>query len=214
MNLKPLARQEREEFAALLRTLSPEQWDAPTLCAGWRVRDVVAHVISYEELNVSGLVGRFTRGRFLVNRTNAVGLADYADRSSEELLALLEAHLEPRGFTAAFGGAIALLDCMIHQQDIRRPLGIPREIPAERLRPALRGALTAPVLRGFWRVRGVRLVATDLDWSTGKGPEAKGPGEALLMTLAGRRGVVRELSGPGRRILADRIEGPDGGETS
>jgi uncharacterized protein (TIGR03083 family) len=205
MDLKPLARQEREEFAALLRTLSPEQWEAPTLCAGWRVRDVVAHVISYEELSASGLARRFAGGRFLVNRMNAVGLAEYGERGPDELLALLEAHLEPRGLTAAFGGAIALVDGMIHQQDIRRPLGLPREIPAERLVPALRGTLTAPVIRGFWRVRGVRLVATDLDWSTGRGPEVKGPGEALLMAMAGRRGVVQELSGPGRRILAGRI---------
>jgi hypothetical protein len=101
---------------------------------------------------------------------------------------------------------VALVDGVIHQQDIRRPLGMPRDIPAERLLLALRGALTAPVIRGFWRVRGVRLVATDLDWSTGTGPEVRGRAEALMMTIAGRRGVVGELSGPGQQKLADRIE--------
>jgi uncharacterized protein (TIGR03083 family) len=206
MDLKPLARDERADFAAFLATLSPEQWDAPTLCEGWRVRDVVAHVISYEQLSMRGLAGRFVKGRFLPDRVNAVGVAEYQRRRPEELLALLKDHIEPQGLTAAFGGMIALVDGLIHHQDIRRPLGMPRDIPPERLLPALRGALTAPVIRGFSRVRGVRLVATDVGWSTGSGPEVRGPAEALLMTIAGRRGVVQELSGPGRHKLAERIE--------
>jgi hypothetical protein len=70
----------------------------------------------------------------------------------------------------------------------------------------LRSAWTAPAVRGFWRARGVRLVATDVDWSAGKGPEVHGQGEALLMAMAGRRGVVAELSGPGQPKLAQRIE--------
>lgn len=206
MDLRRLARDERADFATFLATLSPQQWEAATLCVGWRVRDVVAHMISYDELSVRGLVARFAKGWFLPDRVNAVGLAEYNMRSSEELLALLKDHLEPRGLPAAFGGMVALVDGVIHQQDIRRPLGMPRDIPAERLLPTLRCALTAPVIRGFWRVRGVRLVATDLDWSTGTGPEVKGRAEALLMTIAGRRGVVGELSGPGQQKLADRIE--------
>ncbi len=105
-----------------------------------------------------------------------------------------------------FGGVIALTDGMIHQQDVRRPLGPPREIPAERIVPVLHFALFAPVVRGILRVRGVRLVATDLDWSFGSGPEARGPAESLLMVIAGRRGVVPELSGPGTAKLTERIE--------
>lgn len=88
---------------------------------------------------------------------------------------------------------------------MRRPLGMPRQIPAERLGCALPFAVTAPPLRGFWNARGVRLVATDLDWSRGRGPEARGSGEALLMVLAGRRGVAGELTGPGAAILHRRL---------
>jgi uncharacterized protein (TIGR03083 family) len=206
MDLRRVARDERADFATFLATMSPQQWDAPTLCAGWRVRDVVAHMISYDELSARRLVARFAQGWFLPDRVNAVGLAEYNMRSPEELVALLKEHVEPRGLPAAFGGMVALVDGVIHQQDIRRPLGMPRDIPAERLLPALRGALSSPVIRGFWRVRGVRLVATDLDWSTGAGPEVQGRAEALLMTIAGRRGVVGELSGPGQPKLADRVE--------
>lgn len=177
------------------------------MCTGWRVRDVVAHVVSYDELDGRGLVGRFAKGRFLPDRINAVGLAEYNTRSPDALLDLLRDHLEPRGLPAAFGGMVAFLDGLIHHQDIRWPLGMPRDIPAERLLPALRCALVAPPIRGFWRVRGLRLVATDLEWSAGSGPEVRGPAEAVLMAIAGRRGVVGELSGPGQRKLADRIGG-------
>jgi uncharacterized protein (TIGR03083 family) len=205
VSLKRLARDERADLAELLATLSPEQWETPSLCTGWRVRDVVAHMLSYDELDGRALVARFAKGRFLPNRVNAVGLAESGTRGSDELLALLRDHLEPRGFTAALGGMIAFLDCMIHQQDIRRPLGMPRQIPAERLAQGLRCVMLAPPVGAFWRARGLRLVATDLDWSHGKGPEVRGPGEAILMAAAGRRGVVGELTGPGQQTLAGRI---------
>jgi uncharacterized protein (TIGR03083 family) len=103
------------------------------------------------------------------------------------------------------GGAIGLTDCLIHHQDIRRPLGRPRTIPLERLEPTLRTALFAPVIRGLLRVYDVRLVATDLDWSFGRGPEVRAPAEALLMAIAGRRGLGGELSGPGAERLLRRI---------
>lgn len=201
-----MASQERAEFTALLETLTPEQWQAPSLCAGWSVRDVVAHAISYEELGPREVIRQLVRGRFVPARTNAIGLADCRERGPEELVALYKKYARPQGLTTAFGGLIALTDGMIHQQDVRRPLGLPREIPGERIAPVLRFALFAPVIRGILRVRGVRLVATDLDWSFGSGPEARGPAEALLMVIGGRRGIVPELSGPGTAKLAERID--------
>jgi uncharacterized protein (TIGR03083 family) len=84
-----LARDERTELADLLATPTPTQWNAPSLCAGWRVRDVVAHMFSYEELGVGGLVGRFIRGGVLPDRVNAVGVSAYADRSTDNPIALV-----------------------------------------------------------------------------------------------------------------------------
>ncbi|MGY1857980.1 maleylpyruvate isomerase family mycothiol-dependent enzyme [Modestobacter sp. SYSU DS0290] len=200
----PFARAEREDLLALLVTLTPEQWRAPSLCAGWSVRDVVAHVLSYEELSTRQLAARFVRGRLAFDRVNALSLRECSTRTPDELVELLRRHLTPTGLTAGMQGAIALTDGLIHQQDIRRPLGLPRVIPPERLVPALRTALFAPTLLGAWRARGVRLVATDVDWASGRGPEVRGPGEALLMTVAGRRAALGELSGPGYDRLARR----------
>ena len=93
------------------------------------------------------------------------------------------------------------------QQDIRRPIGRPRPIPAERITAVLDFAKTAPPLKSRKRLRGLTLTATDLEWSTGNGPEVRGPAEALLIALAGRRGVTAELSGPGVATLAARAGG-------
>ena len=199
-----LARGEREDLLDLLEGLTPQQWQHPSLCEGWRVHDVVAHVLSYDELGPRALLQRFAAGRFTTDRTNAIGLAAYRDRTPDQLLDLLRAHLTPSGLTAGLGGRIGLTDALVHQQDVRRPLGLPRDIPAERLTTAMGTALFAPVIRGVLRVRDVRLVATDVDWSFGRGPEVHGPAEALLMTIAGRRGTSAELSGPGVARLARR----------
>ncbi|HKP40005.1 maleylpyruvate isomerase family mycothiol-dependent enzyme [Mycobacterium sp.] len=200
-----LARAEREEFVALLKGLTPQQWESPTLCKGWRVRDVVAHVIGYDPLSRMQLVRWMAKGLATRGGSNAVEVAAYAAKSPEELTELMRRYVLPRGITAGFGGRIALTDGMIHQQDIRRPLRIPRTIPTESLLIAMDFTLTAPRLLGAWQARGVRLVATDLDWSHGKGAELRGSGEALLMAMAGRRAALDDLDGPGKAKLAQRF---------
>jgi uncharacterized protein (TIGR03083 family) len=200
-----LARDERIEFADFLAGLTPEQWDAPTLCTGWRVRDVAAHVVSFEGMTPRELTARFLKGRLQMDRINGLGVGDLADRSPEQLIALLRDNAEPRGMGAGFGGRVALTDNVIHQQDIRRPLGLARTIPVERLCAALDFVRYSPTIRGAWRVRGVRLIATDVDWSHGKGPEVRGPGEALLMVMAGRPDALRDLDGPGLAILSSHV---------
>jgi uncharacterized protein (TIGR03083 family) len=196
---------EREEFASFLDGLTPQQWGDPTLCELWTVKEVAIHTVSYDELSTAGLVGRFLKGRLNTDRINAIGVADYADWSAEQITALIREYAQPHGLTGGFGGKIALTDGMIHQQDIRRSLGLPRTIDPERLRTALDFALFAPTIRGAWRARGVRLVATDLEWSHGRGAEARGSGEALLMVMAGRRAALDDLDGPGKAKLAQRF---------
>jgi len=200
-----MARDERVEFASFLEGLTPQQWDSPTLCDKWRVREVAVHTVSYDELATRGLVRRFLKGRLNTHRINAIGVADYADRTTDQIVAMIRANTEPTGLTGGFGGKIALTDGMIHQQDIRRSIGLPRTIDPERLRTALDFARFAPTLRGAWLARGVRLVATDLDWAFGKGPEVRGSGEALLMAMAGRRAALDDLDGPGKAKLAQRF---------
>jgi uncharacterized protein (TIGR03083 family) len=200
-----LAQDERADLADLLGGLTPEQWDAPTLCDKWSVRDVVAHIISYDDLGSVGFVGRFAAGRFNPDQANQVGVDQYTTLSSDELLAELKNHLGPAGLTARFGGRIGLVDGLIHHQDIRRALGAHREVPRERLTAALPFATVAPPVRAFSRIRGLRMVATDVDWSTGRGPAVEGPAEPLLMVMAGRADALEELTGAGLATLTERM---------
>jgi uncharacterized protein (TIGR03083 family) len=169
------------------------------------VRDVVAHTMSFEGLPPTTLASRFARGHLQTDRINQIGVAAMAGYPTGRLIDLIRENAEPQGLGAGFGGRIALTDNMIHQQDIRRPLGLPRTIAFERLLTALDFARWAPLIRGRWRARGVRLTATDVDWSAGNGPEVHGPGEALLMVMAGRADGLRDLSGPGVQALAGRL---------
>jgi uncharacterized protein (TIGR03083 family) len=200
-----MACEEREDFADLLAGLSPEQWEQPSLCERWRVRDVVAHVLSYDELSRWQLVLRFAKGGLVPTRINAIGVREYTRRSPEQLTELMRTCIPPRGLASGFGGMIALVDGMIHQQDIRRPLGLGRAIPPNRQQTVLELALRSPAVRGAWRARGVRLVASDLDWVHGRGPEVTGPGEALLMAIAARPDALNQLTGPGKELLAQNI---------
>lgn len=205
MSVTQLVEDERNDFADFLATLTAQEWAAQSLCDGWTVRDVVAHAVSYEGVGPGDLARRFMQGRFLLNRTNTVSLAQHREQEPAELVALLRKHVTPSGLTTAFGGRIALVDTLMHHQDVRRPLGMAREVPAERLRAALPFALVAPPIRALWHIRGVKVVATDIGWSGGAGPEARGTGEAVLMVMGGRRSVAGELDGPGAERLARRL---------
>lgn len=203
MNGLEMATAERTDLADFLGTLKPEQWEAASLCEGWRVRDVVAHVMSFDDLNLLGMLRRAVHARF--TDINQVGVDELASLNTAQLLDRLMAHLRPNGLATTFGGRLALLDVTIHHQDIRRPLGMPRQIPAERLRCVLHDAVLSPELPGRRLARGVRLSPTDLDWSFGSGPELAGPAEAVLMAITGRASAIEELSGPGVSVVAGRL---------
>ncbi len=139
-----LAADERSDLADFLDSLTPGQWERPSLCEAWTIHDVVAHIISYEELSYPGIAAAFVRGGFRPGRINEQRLTAYREHTPEQLIEILRSHLRPHGLTAGFGGGIGLSDCLIHHQDIRRPLGLPREVPHERLLEALQIALKAP----------------------------------------------------------------------
>jgi uncharacterized protein (TIGR03083 family) len=206
-NLSDLATAERRDLADYLNSLTAEEWEQPSLCPGWAVRDVVGHLPSYDELGWPALLAMFARSGFSLARCNEVGVEHSRRLSTEQLVARVRAHAVPRGITAMFGSRIALTDGVIHHQDIRRALGHPRTVPEERLVAALKFAPRARALPAPANLRNLRLVATDVDWTHGTGPEVNGPGEGLLLSLAGRQQALADLSGPGLATLAERVAG-------
>lgn len=196
--VRSIARREREQFAELLAGLTDDQWDAPSLCSGWSVRDVAAHTVAYLSQSLPALLANMIRDRGDVDRLNARMLPGFAAWTPAELVELMHRGADPCGAAGLYGGRVALIECVIHQQDIRRPLGLDRAVSEEALRVALSYARISPVIGGARRTRGLQLVATDVDWSAGRGPDVRGPGEALLLAMTGRIEAVRdELSGAG-----------------
>jgi uncharacterized protein (TIGR03083 family) len=99
-----------------------------------------------------------------------------------------------------------LCDTLVHQQDIRRPLGVPRAapIPGDRLLAVADHLVGNRVYKVGKRTAGVQLRMTDHDWSTGAGPVVEGPGEAVVMAMIGRCAALDDLSGDGLTTLRAR----------
>jgi uncharacterized protein (TIGR03083 family) len=204
-DLMPLAEEERADLLALLRELTPAQWDAQSLCTEWRIRDVATHIVSFDELSKAGTVATFMRGGLRTGKVNDIALSRYRGLGPAAIIDLVARNQRPSGLPSGFKGGIALTDGTIHHQDIRRAVGLPRAIPEHRLVPVLSFSLGAPTLPSKGNAKGLRLIATDVDWIAGDGPEVTGPGEAILMAAAGRTGALDDLSGDGLATLRNRV---------
>ncbi|MDP9334078.1 MAG: maleylpyruvate isomerase family mycothiol-dependent enzyme [Actinomycetota bacterium] len=195
---------ERIELAEFLETLTPEEWDAQSLCEEWKVRDVVAHLIFVTELGVGrGLVGVAKSG-FNPNKYVARAAIAAGKQPPEDLQKQLRDLASSQKLPPLRKPWHLLADTVVQHQDIRRPLGKPRAIPAERVIGAL-GVANGIAGSGIkQRIAGLRLIATDMEWEHGDGPEVRGTGEALLMTLSGRARSLDELTGEGVARLRAR----------
>jgi uncharacterized protein (TIGR03083 family) len=194
---------ERRELADLLDTLTPEQWDAPSLCAGWRVREVAAHMSLGFRYPLPRVLWELVRARGGLHRmTDRRARADAAALGTPQLAAALRDHARHPWRPPVGGIAAALGHDVVHGLDITVALGLGREVPHPRLRPLLE-RVTVTSGRFFGAdLTGVRLVADDLDWSFGTGPELVGPAQELLLVAFGRgvpgarlRGAARERFG-------------------
>ena len=192
-----------EEFAAsveLANGLTDAQLATPSLCPGWTVRDVVAHLAYHTHR--SGL--REVLGN--LDKITAV-MVKREDASSREGLLRWFASPPAPGERTSNG---TLAELVIHQQDIRRPLALPRDYPEDVLRSSLDLCATRQgnifvIDRRFRLGRGLRLVTTDLGWTAGKGPEVRGTAEAVLMAIAGRRSALLDLDGEGVGVIDHRL---------
>lgn len=200
---------ERRGFADLIDTLTAEQLATPSLCVGWTVHDIAAHLVLPMVTGLGAVAVELVRARGNFDRANMALTRSLARiKSPAELAALLRKHAESR-FTPPVGlGSIApLTDAIVHGQDARRPLGIAREIPPARLLAILDFQVSPLAARGFVpkaRTAGLSFAASDLDWTAGDGPLVQGTGEALMMALCGRRVALDELTGDGLAEFASR----------
>ena len=203
--------QENADFSAYLHGLDAADWERPSLCEGWRVRDVVGHVLDGNELRLLTLPVRLARFGFSSDRSGrAMSIVRAEGRTPAELVRDFDARDPWAGTCRVFPPPLVLLDRLVHHQDIRRALGHPRTIPEERLVATLeRAPRLGSVFRARKRTKGLSFVATDVPWtwSDGGGPAVEGPGEALLLAMLGRAHPLPELTGPGAATFAARVSG-------
>jgi uncharacterized protein (TIGR03083 family) len=198
---------QRRSLADLLEVLTEEQWEAPSLCAGWRVRDVAAHVaMAPQPPSIAGMLveGARARGRFhTLNHDTAVR---HAARPTEQIVSELREFAATRRLPVVTNYRNILFDVLVHGQDIAIPLGLPLDMPVD---AASAGAERVWTMGWpFWarrRLRRLRLQATDVEWSAGEGPEVRGPVGALLLLLTGRPAALPRLTGDGVPDLTARL---------
>jgi uncharacterized protein (TIGR03083 family) len=187
---------ERTDLVTMLAGLRPGQWDEPTLCAGWRVREVVAHITMPFRMSAPGFLAGMVRARGDFNRmADRQARTDTARFSADQLLAALRDNVEHPWRPPGGGPIGALSHDVIHGLDISVGLGLPRRVPTERVALVLAGLRAKNVTYFGTDLSGVRLTATDLDWSHGEGEPLRGAAQDLLLVLSGRRLPTNLLDG-------------------
>lgn len=194
-----LAAKARQDFAAMMDGLSDEQLGSPSLCEGWDAKSVLAHLVMFVELGAVGFLATMLKHRFDFDRAWRTEAAARHRRPTQDLIGVLRAKAGASAPLPGFPEALTVADVAIHTQDVRRPLGLNGDLDEEVLRVALDflvGHKQAKTLVHLPPLDGVRLQATDIDWSHGQGADVTGPGEAIMMALA-RRPVLEGLEGAG-----------------
>lgn len=189
----------RLRIADLLEELPDADWDSPSLCEGWRVRDVAGHLAVVPTITTRRMIAAAPKAGFNPDRINTLIATQEGSRPPDDLLALLRRHADGRRTAKVLDVRNSLFDVIVHSQDIALPLGRDFPVPV---------AATHRGLQRVWemgwpfnarkRLGAVTLRATDTDWQVGAGPEVSGPALALLLLLTGRtHAAVHDLHGPG-----------------
>lgn len=190
---------ERRSLADLLDTLTPAQWEAPSLCGAWTVKEVAVHLTSGPSTSMGTLVKVMARGRGSFDRANELLVEWRTDVEPAQVTGWLREYAEHRFTPPTTDWHAPFTDLRIHSQDMLIPLGLDAGAPLEPWRDVLDFLVSRAAGRGFvpkgrpaltWAV-------TDLDWTSGTGARVEGPARALAMAMAGRAALLDQLAGPG-----------------
>jgi len=191
---------ERAALAATLSDLPRDDWSHPTLCPGWTVHDVAAHVISTPQIRWGDIAAMSARN---VGRGyNAMIFREVKRASAKEtpdsILADFEKYAASTHHVPITTSIEPLIDALLHHQDIVRPLGITRAMAPDAAAVATDRVRRLSFLMGSRRlVRSVRMVGTDIEWTRGSGPTITGPIQELLMLCSGREADRSLVTGDG-----------------
>ena len=195
---------ERQALLADLEQLTSRQWATPSLCPGWTVHQVLGHIVALTTQTPRSFAGKFLGSGFRFEKMAAKDVARNTAGSPAETLAAFRAHLHDT--TAPPGPVDSWLgEIIVHGADIRRPLGLDYAPPTSICVRAADFYRKSNVLIGAKdRIQGLRLVARDVDWATGEGPEVNGDILSLVVVMTGRADALKDISGPGVAVLQGR----------
>jgi uncharacterized protein (TIGR03083 family) len=205
-DLMPMVHAERRSLADFLDTLTAEQWQEQTWCDKWNVQELVGHLTAAGNITAPHFFGGLITSGFSFDRFIDKDLRTYAAGTPADVRArfeqIVDSNRKPPG-----PAYIALGEIMTHGEDIRRALGTRGEHPAAHVvtLAELYKKTGAPMF-GKKRSAGLRLVATDVDWSTGDGPEVRGPGMSLILAMVGRAAALADCEGEGVETLRSRAK--------
>lgn len=200
---------QREAVADLAETLTPEQLATPSLCAGWTVQDVVAHLAIGAATPMGDFARALLRARGSFPKANGDLARVWGRRPVAELAATLRASAGHHLSNPGQGVAGPLTDALVHDADLRIPLGLPTEadpdVAAVALAFVVEGRAFGFVKRA--QVAGLGFLAEDVDGGAafGEGPVLRGRALDLLAAACGRAVVLDRLTGPGVAELARRL---------
>jgi uncharacterized protein (TIGR03083 family) len=199
----PMVHAERAALIDDLEDLDDARWEEQSLCEGWTVHDVVAHLVDTARTTRLGFVVGLARARFDFDRQNARGVQRHRGASPQETLERLR-RVASRRSTPPAPLDSRLVEEVVHGEDIRRPLGLTRSYPPEAVVRSLRLQARTPASFGGAKelVARIRLTATDADVAIGDGAEVNGSALSLLLAVSGRRVALDDLDGPGVAALA------------
>ncbi len=187
---------ERREQAEIWARLTPAQWDSPSLCAGWRVREVAAHILMPFRASLPQVLVGMIKARGNFNRlADRAARRDAATLSVEELATLRRDNAEHPWKPPGGGYEGALSHDLIHGLDISVALGLDRAVPLDRLQRVFAGTTARQVTYFGVDLDGIRLQADDLDWTFGTGEPLTGAAQDLLLVLCGRKLPPGHLQG-------------------
>lgn len=186
-DLQPVVAAELLALADLLEEATEAQWDTLSLCEGWRVREVVAHMTMAARYSEDAFMAELRRHDFDFGRlSNEIASKD-AELPTGELVANLRSDVMQHWAPPGGGYHGALNHAVIHGLDVTVPLGVPRRSPDGTIRIVLDDLTQGGMHQHFGTsVDGRSLQATDLDWSYGSGPALRGEAGDLAAMLCGR----------------------------
>jgi uncharacterized protein (TIGR03083 family) len=199
---------QRTSLADLLEDVSDDEWRRPSLCAGWTVRDVAAH-LTLQQLGLADLIGMMGRWRGSLDRTiHHMACLRAEALPTERIIGEIRGMVGSRRHNFGVTFLETLTDILVHGQDIAIPLGRRLDMPPEAAAVAAGRVLSMrwpPPLPSARKLAGFRLIATDLSWSTGEGPEVRAPMGTILLVCTGRLAALPQLSGDGAPDLTARL---------